>query len=73
MKSSSYEEILWYINETHKDCWSRSMVLNQKAVNAYERSLISHTITEVTPSNALTNELFKDTYVFEFLDKEKIK
>ena len=72
-KSKSHEEMLWYINQTHKNGWSRSMVLNQIAMKSYERSLINPTTTEVIPSKDLTNELFKDTYVFDFLDKEKIK
>jgi len=50
------------------------MVLNQIALKAYERSLISPTTTEsIETTNDFTNELFKDTYVFDFLDKEKIK
>lgn len=28
-KSNSHNEILWYINQTQKNGWSRSMVLNQ--------------------------------------------
>ena len=28
-KSKSHEEMLWYINQTHKNGWIRSMVLNQ--------------------------------------------
>ena len=39
-KSKSHEEMLFYINETHKNAWSRSMVLNQIELKAYERSLI---------------------------------
>ena len=39
-KSKSHEEILFYINEAHKNSWSRSMVLNQIELKAYERSLI---------------------------------
>lgn len=42
-KSNSHEEILWYINQTHKNGWSRSMVLNQFKLKAYDRSLISPT------------------------------
>lgn len=73
-KSNSHEEMLWYINQTYKNGWSRSMVSNQISMKAYERSLISPTTTEsMTTSTDLTNELFKDTYVFDFLDKEKIK
>ena len=73
-KSKSHDEMLWYINQTYKNGWSRSMVINQIAMKAFERSLISPTTTEaITTSNDLSNELFKDTYVFDFLDKENIK
>ena len=72
-KSSSHEKMLWYINETHKNGWSRSMVLNQIAMASYERSLIKPTTSNITKSDDLTNELFKDTYVFDFLDKNNIK
>ena len=73
-KSKTHDEILWYINQTYKNGWSRSMVLNQISMKAYERSLIKPITTEViTTSNNLTNELFKDTYIFNFLDKENIK
>ena len=38
------------------------MVLNQFKLKAYERSLIEQeTSTNITTSNDLTNELFKDT------------
>ena len=72
-KSSSHEEMVWYINETHKNGWSRSMVLNQIALKAYDRSLIESTTSNITKSDDLSNELFKDTYVFDFLDKNNIK
>ncbi len=67
-KSNSHEEMLWYINQTHKNGWSRSKVINQIAMKAYERSLISPTTTEVlSTSSDLTNEVFKDTYCMGFL------
>ena len=72
-KSSSHEKMLWYINETYKNGWSRPMVLNQIAMKAYERSLIEPTTSNITKSDDLSNELFKDTYVFDFLDKNSIK
>ena len=71
-KSSSHEKMLWYINETYKNGWSRSMVLNQIAMASYERSLIEPTTSNITKSDDLSNELFKDTYVFDFLDKNNI-
>ena len=72
-KSSSHEKMLWYINETYKNGWSRSMVLNQIAMASYERSLIEPTTSNITKSDDLSNELFKNTYVFDFLDKNSIK
>ena len=39
-KAKSHEEMLWYINATYENGWSRSMVLNQIAMKAYERSII---------------------------------
>ena len=73
MKSKTHEEILYYINETHKNGWSRSMVLNQIELKSYERSLIKPSTTEIIKSDDLSKELFKDTYVFDFIDKEKVK
>ncbi len=72
-KSKSHEEMLWYINATHKNGWSRAMVLNQIEMKAYERSLIEPDTSDMIKSNDLSNELFKDTYVFEFLDKNNLK
>ena len=73
-KSNSRKEMLWYINQTHKNGWSRSMVLNQFKLKAYERSLIEpETSPDIATSNKLTNELFKDTYVFDFIDINNIK
>ena len=72
-KAKSHEEMLFYINETHKNSWSRSMVLNQIEMKSYERSLVKPNTTSVIKSDDLTNELFKDTYIFDFLDKNNIK
>jgi predicted nuclease of restriction endonuclease-like (RecB) superfamily len=72
-KSKSHYEMLFYINATHKNGWSRSMVLNQIEMKTYERSLIESNTTSIVKSDNLTNELFKDTYVFNFLDKNNIK
>ncbi len=50
------------------------MLVNQIAMKSYERSLINPIKTEVIEkSDDLVNEIFKDTYVFDFLDKESIK
>ena len=50
------------------------MVLNQFKLKAYERSLIEpDTSPIITSSQDLTNELFKDTYVFDFIDINNIR
>ena len=72
-KSKTHDEMLFYINECHKNGWSRSMTLYQIELKAYERSLIEPSTSSLIKSNDLTNELFKDTYVFDFLDKNNIK
>ena len=72
-KSKSHKEMLFYINATHKNGWSRSMVLNKIEMKTYERSLIESNTTSIVKSDNLTNELFKDTYVFNFLDRNNIK
>ena len=72
-KAKSHEEMLWYINETHKLGWSRSMVLNQIEMKAYERFLIKPDTTPIVKSDDLANELFKDTYVFDFVDRKSLK
>ena len=74
-KCELHEEMLWYINQTYKNSWCRSMVINQISLKAYERSLIEPTTTEIVnaSNDELVNELFKDTYVFDFLDRNKIK
>ena len=72
-KSKSHEEMLFYIKETHKNGWSRSMLLNQIELKAYERSLIEPQTTDILKTDDITNQLFKDTYAFDFLDKNNLK
>jgi predicted nuclease of restriction endonuclease-like (RecB) superfamily len=72
-KSKSHKEMIWYIQKTHNNGWSRSILLNQIELKSYERSLIKPDTTTSLKSDDLSKEFFKDTYVFDFLDKEKIK
>ena len=71
-KSKSHDEMLYYINATHKYGWSRSMVLNQIAMKSYERSLIEPNTSRAVKTDDSLNELFKDTYVFDFIDKNNL-
>ena len=68
-KSKSHEEMLWYINQTHKYGWSRSQVLQKFKEQAYERNLIEPSTSISVKSDDSTNEIFKDVYVFDFLNE----
>ena len=72
-KSSSKEEMLWYINQTYRNKWSRRMVIEQFKVKAYERKLIEPQVTEVVRKNEQLKDIFKDTLSFDFLGNVKIK
>jgi len=72
-KSKSHNEMIWYINETYKNGWSRSTVLKQFEAKAYERNLIEPETTPSIKSDDLTKELFKDSYAFSFLDRNNTK
>ena len=72
-KSKTHSEMLYYINETHKNGWSRSMVLNQIELKSYERSLIEPSTSETVKLEDEMKEVFKDAYVFDFIDKKSVK
>ena len=72
-KSKSHEEMLWYINQTYKNKWSRSTVLKQFEAKAYERGIIEPVTTPSIKNDGIINELFKDTYVFDFLNDKNTK
>lgn len=69
-KSKSHEEMLWYIEQTYKNKWSRSQVELQFKAKAYERYLIDPDTSmqdrEVSINTEL-NEIVKDTYVLDFI------
>ena len=73
-KSKSKEEMLWYINETYNNSWSRSMLINQFELKAYERNLIKPIVSPriKESDNELVNTLFKDTYPLDFIDRDKV-
>ena len=74
-RSETHEEMLYYIDKVHENSWSRSMLINQIEMKSYERSLLNPIVSEEISksNNELVNTLFKDSYVFNFLDRENIK
>ena len=72
-KSSSKEEMLWYIKQTYNNRWSRRMVAEQFKAKAYERKLIEPQVTEMVQKDKGLKEIFKDTLNFDFLGKVDIR
>ena len=72
-KSSSKEEILWYMNQTRQNKWSRRVVIEQFKAKAYERKLIEPQVSEIVQRDEELKEIFKDTISFDFLGKVEIK
>ena len=69
-KSSSKEEMLWYINQAYKNRWSRSTVLRQFELQAYQRGIISPTTS--TTDDTYFKEIAKDTLAFPFISEKEI-
>ena len=72
-KSSSKEEMLWYMKQAYDNRWSRRMVIEQFRYKAYERKTIEPLVTETVTKDEKLKEVFKDTLTFDFLEKLEIK
>ena len=74
-KCNSKKEKLYYIKKVYENSWSRNMLINQIEMKSYERSLLNPIVSEEISksNNELVNTLFKDSYVFNFLDRENIR
>ena len=72
-KSSSKKEMLWYVEQTHQNKWSKEKVAEQFKAKAYERKLIEPQVTEIVQKDEGLKEIFKDTLNFDFLGKVDIR
>ena len=68
-KSSSKEEALWYINQAHKNRWSRAIVIKQFELQAYQRQNILPTVSD---ENSYIQGIIKDTLAFDFISKSEV-
>ena len=68
-KSSSKEEMLWYISQTYKNRWSRSVVFKQFELQAYQRQVVSPLISD---EKAYVQGIIKDTLSFDFISKNEV-
>ena len=72
-KSSSKKEMLWYVEQTHQNKWSKEKVAERFKAKAYERKLIEPQVTEIVQKDEGLKEIFKDSLNFDFLGKVDIK
>ena len=68
-KSSSKEEMLWYISQTYKNRWSRSVVFKQFELQAYQRQVVSPLISD---EKTYIQGIIKDTLAFDFISKNEV-
>lgn len=68
-KSSSKEEMLWYINQTHKNKWSRAIVIKQFELQAYQRQNI---LPITSDENSYVQDIVKDTLAFDFISEKDV-
>lgn len=71
-KSSSREEMLWYINQTYQNRWSRREVLQQFEMKAFQRSLIEPQMTEKAKTDGVISDVFKDTLALNFINQNDL-
>ena len=67
-KSSSKEEILWYVNQTYKNRWSRAIVFKQFELHAYQRNNVSPLISD---NKSYVQDIVKDTLAFDFISEKE--
>ena len=73
VRSSSKEEMLWYINQTYIYKWSRRELIEQYKIHAYERKQIEPHVSNVVKQDENLKEIFKDTLALDFLGGQGIK
>jgi predicted nuclease of restriction endonuclease-like (RecB) superfamily len=69
-KTKEIEKILFYIQQTIKNNWSRAVLLHQIESNLYNRqgkAVNNFALTLPKPQSDLANEIMKDPYSFHFL------
>ena len=65
--------MLWYINETYKNKWSRTILGNKIKMKSYELRLIEHHDNcIISNDNPLLDEIFNSKLAIGFIDKNKI-
>lgn len=71
-KSSSKEEMLWYIDKAYINRWSKKEVDNQFEAYAYQRNIIEPITSNCNDGCSVENDIIKDTLALDFLNKSDL-
>jgi predicted nuclease of restriction endonuclease-like (RecB) superfamily len=74
-KTNSIDEALFYITQTIENNWSRSMLMNQIALQLHKRkgrAINNFSSTLPSVQSNLAGQVLKDPYVFDFLSVRNI-
>ena len=71
-KSSSKEEMLWYVDKSYENKWSKNEVDNQFKAKAYQRNIIEPITSNFNAGCSVENDIIKDTIALDFLNKSDL-
>ena len=72
-KCKDHNEIIWYINETYNNKWTKTLLENKIKKKSYELRLIEKNDNSIISNdNPLLDEIFNSKLAIGFIDKNKI-
>ena len=72
-KCKEHNEIIWYVNETYNNRWTKTLLENKIKMKSYELRLIEkHDNSIISNDNPLLDEIFNSKLAIGFIDKNKI-
>ena len=72
-KCKEHDEIIWYVNETYNNKWTKTLLENKIKMKSYELRLIEHHDNSIISNdNPLLDEIFNSKLAIGFIDKNKI-
>ena len=72
-KCKEHDKIIWYVNETYNNKWTKTLLENKIKMKSFELRLIEHYDNSIISNdNPLIDEIFNSKLAIDFIDKNKI-
>ena len=72
-KCKKYDEIIWYVEQTYRNSWTKTIIENKIKMKAYELRLIEkYDNSLLSNENVIMDEIFNSKIVIDFIDRNKI-